>query len=852
MARIFLDQNETFTVGGSDDTLLGQAGGDPGEGVLVQEGVTGLETNAAIERLDLPRALSAYSFQVTDNGLEISANGNTIVTIPSLNQTLELRTADGSINLSQSGAQEFTATSPADGSTATIGTSPSTPSIPLGAETAETAPATNTVGVSDNGPVAEGGTASFTVDLSQQADEAVTVDYATGLVGGASADDRGTPTIDGNDANLTGTLTFAAGETSRTIDIPVKEDAIGPEDSEGVNVSLFNLSGPDQVTLANASTTARINQAPMSFSLSLVDEEVQEGQTATYKVEASAPVEADTDVSFNVVAGDPNAADQGTKNTNLNDFRPGAFNPSTTTIQAGSTTTTFDVRPRYEGLTELPEDFVVEATIEGKTQSVTTRLLSHIRDVLFSLTTNADTFQPNAVNEANQPTSLPEPFRGTSDNQFQGSDVIKASDGDDEVHAREFANGTNDTIAPVLNSVETVRIDVRDETDDANDVLTFDATDATGLEDVNIQELNQGSDTSDLATATVDNVDQDVVVTFKDATDADSGSEGIVNVNNTSGDGDAATIGLYESKLDESGGASGGLIVDGIEDLTIDVTGDSGSTIDELKADNATTLTVVGDQGLTIGDALSNNASNIETINASTSVDVTTGAIGQNLSADTGAGNDTIDATAMTSNLTATTGAGDDTITGTRFADNITIGDGSDTVVHDANAFGASDNITDFSSGNDRIFIDLTMGNGPMTDDNTIESAAGGPANGNATLAVFTTGTGSNTIGGTAFLANSATGTATALSSSAQLFTASSFSALQSAITSVAASRASNTGDAGNAAFGFGTGASQLFIFSFTDSQPGASNGAGELSTVTRTVATLGNGSVAFDDIAIF
>ncbi|MBK7001568.1 MAG: hypothetical protein IPH35_16785 [Rhodoferax sp.] len=51
---------------------------------------------------------------------------------------------------------------------------------------------------------------------------------------------------------------------------------------------------------------------------------------------ASAASVTATTIDFSVVPGDATAADQGTSNTNLNDFASGAFNPSSVVLAAES------------------------------------------------------------------------------------------------------------------------------------------------------------------------------------------------------------------------------------------------------------------------------------------------------------------------------------------------------------------------------------------------------------------------------------------------------------------------------------------------------------------------------------
>lgn len=77
------------------------------------------------------------------------------------------------------------------------------------------------------------GTATITVTLSAVASEAVTIDYATSA---------GTATASEDFTNTTGTLTFAAGETSKLLTVPIAADSLD-EDDEVFDVQLSNPNG---------------------------------------------------------------------------------------------------------------------------------------------------------------------------------------------------------------------------------------------------------------------------------------------------------------------------------------------------------------------------------------------------------------------------------------------------------------------------------------------------------------------------------------------------------------------------------------------------------------------------------
>ena len=98
---------------------------------------------------------------------------------------------------------------------------------------------------------AEGATLDFAVTLSRRRISETTVDYATS---------DGTATQPGDYTSTSGTLIFAAGETSKTVTVPVIDDA-HDEGSETMTLTLSNASG---ALLGDASATGTIsNNDPM-------------------------------------------------------------------------------------------------------------------------------------------------------------------------------------------------------------------------------------------------------------------------------------------------------------------------------------------------------------------------------------------------------------------------------------------------------------------------------------------------------------------------------------------------------------------------------------------------------------
>ena len=97
----------------------------------------------------------------------------------------------------------------------------------------------------------EGAMLAFEVTLSPAATETVTVDYDTA---------NGTATANADYIRALGTLTFAPGDTSKTVQVPVLDDA-HDEDAETVTFTLANASG---AIIGDASATGTItNSDPM-------------------------------------------------------------------------------------------------------------------------------------------------------------------------------------------------------------------------------------------------------------------------------------------------------------------------------------------------------------------------------------------------------------------------------------------------------------------------------------------------------------------------------------------------------------------------------------------------------------
>ena len=137
-------------------------------------------------------------------------------------------------------------------------------------------------------------TATFTVTLSAAASSAVTVNYATA---------NGSATAGSDYVAASGTLTFAAGTTTRTIPVTVNGDTTG----EANETLLVNLSAASGATIADAQGTGTIVNDDSVPTLSINDMSMTEGnsgtKTATFTVTLSAASASPVSVTYATANG---------------------------------------------------------------------------------------------------------------------------------------------------------------------------------------------------------------------------------------------------------------------------------------------------------------------------------------------------------------------------------------------------------------------------------------------------------------------------------------------------------------------------------------------------------------------
>jgi probable HAF family extracellular repeat protein len=181
--------------------------------------------------------------------------------------------------------------------------------------------------------------AVFTVTLSSQMNAPVTVNYAT-ADGTAAA---------GSDYQATsGTLTFAPGETTRTISVPVIGDRLA-EPNETFSV---NLSGATNATIANGQGVGTILDDEPRISISDVSKfEGRKGQTTlfTFTVTLSAAYDQPVTLSFRTA--------DGTATTRDRDY---VAKSGTLTFNPGETTKTITIVVNGDNKKEADETFYLD------------------------------------------------------------------------------------------------------------------------------------------------------------------------------------------------------------------------------------------------------------------------------------------------------------------------------------------------------------------------------------------------------------------------------------------------------------------------------------------------------------
>lgn len=148
-----------------------------------------------------------------------------------------------------------------------------------GAKNAKLGDGQGTVTITDDDPLptirvgnisaTEGGNATFTVSLSAASGKTIKIDYSL-LDGTATVADQ-------DFGAASGTLTFAPGETSQTVIVPILDDTVY-DPNEAFSIELSN---PSEVTLGTGQATATLTDNDLPPQISIADTEITEGDNGT-------------------------------------------------------------------------------------------------------------------------------------------------------------------------------------------------------------------------------------------------------------------------------------------------------------------------------------------------------------------------------------------------------------------------------------------------------------------------------------------------------------------------------------------------------------------------------------------
>ena len=239
----------------------------------------------------------------------------------------------------------------------------------------DTATATGTITDDDASPslsiagpaeaVNEGdsGDTAMTVVLDAASGRAVTVDYGV--------DTTSTATAGTDFADLSGTLTFAAGETSQTLTVSVTGDEVDEADETVV----LKLSNAGNASLGTATATGTITDDDASPSLSIAGpaEAVNEGDSGDTAMTFTVALDAASGRAVTVDYGvdTTSTATAGTDFTDLS---------GTLTFAAGETSQTLTVTVRGDELDEANETVVLKLSNAGNASLDTATATGTITD----------------------------------------------------------------------------------------------------------------------------------------------------------------------------------------------------------------------------------------------------------------------------------------------------------------------------------------------------------------------------------------------------------------------------------------------------------------------------------------
>jgi uncharacterized repeat protein (TIGR01451 family) len=183
--------------------------------------------------------------------------------------------------------------------------------------------------------------ANFTVTLSMTSTQTVTVDYSTA---------NGTATAGADYSAVSGTLTFAPGETTKTINVPITNDTLDEPDE----TYFVNLSNASNAILLDNQGQGTINDNDNTPTLSINDASVTEGDSGTKTL--------DFTVTLSTASGQTVTVDYATADNTATAGTDYQAASGTLTFNPGDTTKTVSVIINGDTTVEPNETFFVNLT----------------------------------------------------------------------------------------------------------------------------------------------------------------------------------------------------------------------------------------------------------------------------------------------------------------------------------------------------------------------------------------------------------------------------------------------------------------------------------------------------------
>ncbi|HBT87669.1 Calx-beta domain-containing protein [Desulfobacter sp.] len=460
MAVSFTQGNDFIVPTEDAQTYLGGAGNDTymlSDATIAANSTIVIQDTEGTNTIQLVGGLSITSSLVTSNALELTlSNGAKVQILGADSFGYDV----GGNALAGVDGTDQTFTELVEN---TLGTTvPATGSSTGGAVEVpdSTAPATPTFSVSAATSVIEGNDAVFTVSLSSAQATAQTVNYALAGTGGAVLGTDTTTVADG-------TLTFAPGEVTKTVTVPVTFDST-VETGEGMTLT---LSAPSTGTALAATPSAAVSFVdPPAPTFTLTSNAVagaatEEGQDITYTITPSSITDKAYTFTLSTlgdtVGGVATAA-------GATDFSPAS---QTVTFAAGATTAQTVVQTIVnDGVSEGLEGYKTSlldstfAAIDSTTGLITDPTSGSGTGTVYALTTSIDNFPGTTGNDT---------FIGDNSGStatVSAGDQLAGSAGTDTF--KYYLGATFDYVLPTMSTIETLFLSGDDKASTNIDVST--------------------------------------------------------------------------------------------------------------------------------------------------------------------------------------------------------------------------------------------------------------------------------------------------------------------------------------------------------------------------------------------